>query len=108
MRRTAALILGLVLANSPALAGDSTAEAVIGGAIGGAAGAAIGSEMGGREGAILGGALGAALGTAVTTDDDRHHRSRDRVIVRERVVHDHEPHRGGHFCPPGQAKKGRC
>ena len=65
-------------------------------------------SAGGRDGAILGGAVGAATGTAITTKDQRedyydHDRRRD----------DYDDHRSyrksrGHFCPPGQAKKGNC
>ena len=85
-------------ANVPAMAiDDETVDAAIGGGLGGAAGAAIGNEVGGRDGAILGGALGGGAGAAVTTDDDgRDHR-----------FDDHRRNRGN-FCPPGQAKKGRC
>ena len=75
---------------------DDTLDAAIGGALGGGAGAAIGNEVGGRNGAILGGALGGAGGAAVATDCDDGHRD-DR----------HFDDRRG-FCPPGQAKKGRC
>lgn len=87
------------LAATPALAlDDDTVEAAIGGGLGGAAGAAIGNEVGGRDGAIIGGALGGAGGAAIATDDDRHH---------DRRNFDDRRHRGS-FCPPGQAKKGRC
>lgn len=93
-------------------ADSSTLDAAMGGGIGGAAGAAIGNEIGGREGAIIGGALGAAVGTAVNTDEQHHH-SRPHgepnyhdVRYYDRLEYDRPPvHR---FCPPGQAKKGRC
>ncbi|WP_231557830.1 hypothetical protein [Aeromonas taiwanensis] len=43
--------------------------------------------------------------------DDHHHHHRDRYY-RERDYRDHYDghHHGGYrsFCPPGQAKKGRC
>ena len=87
-----------------AQAGD-TLDAAIGGGLGGAAGAAIGNEVGGRQGAIIGGAVGAAAGTAITTDDERdsdHHR------YVEYPSHAGPRPSGGHFCPPGQAKKGAC
>nr|WP_324197262.1 glycine zipper domain-containing protein [Marinobacter sp. CA1] len=87
---------------------DDTVDAALGGGIGGAIGAAIGNEVGGRDGAILGGAVGAATGAAITTKDDNEYRhDRDR---RRRDYDDRRSHResGGHFCPPGQAKKGNC
>lgn len=81
---------------------NSTLDAAIGGAIGAAAGAAIGNEVGGRDGAIIGGAIGGAVGTSVNTNEHSgHHASKKRVYI--------EPSRQkGNFCPPGQAKKGRC
>lgn len=88
-------------------ADDSTVKAAIGGGVGGAVGAALGNEVGGRDGAVVGGALGGAVGAAVTTDDKSHDKH-DRAGRH----HDYEPHYGDHrasrFCPPGQAKKGRC
>jgi hypothetical protein len=104
--------LSATLFTAAANAGDSTLDAAIGGGLGGATGAAIGNEVGGRDGAILGGALGAAVGTAVTTDSD-HHRSEPHYVSPRRQYEYYEPapvpvHRGGGFCPPGQAKKGRC
>lgn len=39
-------------------------------------------------------------GRAVVVDPDHHHESRDRDDRREGGGRD--------FCPPGQAKKGRC
>ena len=86
---------------------SSTVDAAIGGAVGGAAGAAIGNEVGGREGAIAGSALGAAVGTAINTGGE----IRPRSTYSESHQQTREP-RHGHphyrFCPPGQAKKGRC
>ena len=96
-------LLALALA-APAYAGD-TLDAAIGGGLGGAAGAAVGNEIGGRQGAIIGGAVGAAAGTAITTDRDRHHDDRHRYVEYPEYNGGH--HRG-HFCPPGQAKKGNC
>ena len=81
-------------------ADELTKDAAVGGGVGGALGGAIGAELGGREGAIIGAGVGAATGAAVTTkdhEDDSH----DDVKV---VV----PANKGTFCPPGQAKKGRC
>ncbi len=103
-------LLALALA-APAYAGD-TLDAAIGGGLGGAAGAAIGNEVGGRKGAIVGGAVGGAVGTAITTDGDRHDHDRDHYDGR-RVRYDDDYYDGGHrhrghFCPPGQAKKGNC
>ena len=78
----------------------------LGGGIGGAAGAAIGNEIGGREGAIVGGALGGAVGAAYTTDESRQHKDQHRDTYYESTPRYQHP--GSHFCPPGQAKKGRC
>ena len=98
-------------------ADNSTIDAAIGGGLGGAAGAAIGNEIGGRDGAIIGGALGGAVGTAVTTDKEpkqkkRYYREREpERYYREReryYYEDHYRHSSSRFCPPGQAKKGRC
>lgn len=87
---------------------DDAADAALGGAIGGAIGAVIGIEVGGRDGAILGGAIGAATGTAITT---KYHKEYDRYHDHRR--HDYDDRRSyqkfrGHFCPPGQVKKGNC
>ncbi|MBL4782095.1 MAG: hypothetical protein JKX92_07615 [Porticoccaceae bacterium] len=88
-------------------AGDSTLDAAIGGGLGGAVGAAIGNEVGGREGAIVGGALGGGIGAAITRDDKS-----DVGAAGGKHGRDAEPlHKGqpsSRFCPPGQAKKGRC
>lgn len=97
-------LFALALA-APAHAGD-TLDAAIGGGLGGAAGAAVGNEIGGRSGAIIGGAVGAAAGTAITTNDDHDHDGRRRYV--EYPNHDGGRHHRGHFCPPGQAKKGNC
>ena len=101
------VILSLSVTPLGAMA-DDTADAAIGGGLGGAIGAAIGNEVGGRDGAILGGAVGAATGTAITTrDHEEYYRDRDR---RHHDYDDRRSYRksGGHFCPPGQAKKGNC
>jgi len=106
------VFLSAVLLAPVANAGDSTLDAAIGGGLGGATGAAVGNEVGGRDGAILGGALGAAVGTAITTDSDEHHHEPQYVEQPRR--HDYyEPapatvYPRSTFCPPGQAKKGRC
>lgn len=90
-------------------AGTSTA---IGGAVGGAAGAVIGEAVGGREGAIIGGAIGGGVGAAAGYENERDsRRARDRARYEEREYHyeeDRRRYRGSDFCPPGQAKKGRC
>ncbi|HCO42618.1 MAG TPA: hypothetical protein DCZ11_04205 [Gammaproteobacteria bacterium] len=83
---------------------SDTVDAAIGGGLGGAAGAAIGNEVGGRDGAIIGGAVGAAAGAAIATDRDRDHHGH-RYVEYPRYGGRY-PH--GHFCPPGQAKKGNC
>ena len=87
-------------------AGNSTLDAAVGGGIGGAAGAAIGNEFGGREGAIAGSALGAAVGTALNTDARPDRRSTDVRRSNYKTPSNGHPH--NRFCPPGQAKKGRC
>jgi outer membrane lipoprotein SlyB len=105
------VLLLTALTSSPAWAGD-TAEAPIAAGIGGAVGAAVGSEVGGRNGAIVGAGVGAAAGAAIAThddDDDREHRREVREAPADGYVvyvypDDHRPS----FCPPGQAKKGRC
>lgn len=106
------LILPVMLFTAMANADNSTVDAAIGGGLGGATGAAIGNEVSGRNGAILGGALGAALGTAITTDPDKRHRETRYVEQPRRYeYHEHDPetvYPRSTFCPPGQAKKGRC
>ncbi|HAJ92627.1 MAG TPA: hypothetical protein DCO71_08450 [Gammaproteobacteria bacterium] len=100
------LLLAFTLTVAQANAG-STLDAAIGGGIGGAAGAAIGNEIGGRDGAIVGGGLGGAIGAAVNTDDDSRHTNSYRKTKYERSQ-PRSGNPGSHFCPPGQAKKGRC
>jgi outer membrane lipoprotein SlyB len=100
------LVLVFTLMVVEANADSSTLDAAIGGGIGGAAGAAIGNEVGGRNGAIIGGALGGAVGVAVNTDDEPRHTSTHRETY-YRIAPQQEHHES-HFCPPGQAKKGRC
>jgi hypothetical protein len=86
-------------------ADDLVKDAAIGGAIGGALGGAVGAEVGGKDGAIVGAGVGAAAGAAIATndDDDGHDNHHADVPV---VVVPASPQ--GNFCPPGQAKKGRC
>jgi outer membrane lipoprotein SlyB len=86
--------LFLITATSLAHADNLTVDAAIGGGIGGALGGAAGAEIGGREGAIIGSAAGAAIGTTINTQ-----------VEAEPLPSYREPSR---FCPPGQAKKGRC
>lgn len=88
-------------------ADNSTLDAAIGAGVGAAAGAAIGNEMGGRDGAILGGALGGGVGAAVATDEETHNKSIDTKTNYSSRKYKYK-HNGSHFCPPGQAKKGRC
>ena len=95
----------LILFGAPAVHAGDKLDAAVGGAAGGAVGAVIGDELGDRNGAIIGAAAGAAIGAAIATDgnDDRHdghHEDHPTVVI----VDDHQ----GRFCPPGQAKKGRC
>ena len=100
------LLLVFTLMVVEANADSSTLDAAIGGGIGGAAGAAIGNEIGGRDGAIIGGALGGAVGVSVNTDEKPQYSSPHRKTY-YRIAPQHE-HLGSDFCPPGQAKKGRC
>jgi hypothetical protein len=111
------MALAFTLTSAQAIAGNSTWDAAIGGGIGGAAGAAIGNEIGGRDGAMIGGALGGAVGVAVNTDENAHNNSPRRSTYYGSDDYQHEHHRHNHyryehhhssFCPPGQAKKGRC
>ena len=107
MMKTLSVFAGLMLASSCTLADSSTLDAAIGGGLGGAAGAAIGNELGGREGAIVGGAIGGGVGAAVTTSNSsREAELRHRESETHRDYRDTQ--RSDHFCPPGQAKKGRC
>ena len=106
------VVLGAAFAG-PASAGDLTIDAAVGGAIGGAVGGVIGAELGGRDGAIAGAGLGAAAGVAINTSerDEREYRGErdDRAEYHHR--NDGGPPEHPHasrFCPPGQAKKGRC
>ena len=106
------LLLPVAMFTAMANADNSTLDAAIGGGLGGATGAAIGNEVGGRDGAIVGGALGAAVGTAITTDSDEHHHEAQYVEQPRRQEY-YEPapatvYPRSTFCPPGQAKKGRC
>jgi hypothetical protein len=101
-------IAGIVVAalGMPALAGDDTVKAAVGGGVGGAVGAAVGEELGDRKGAIIGGAIGGAVGAAIATEGDGKQRHADVPVT---VIVDQGPaHPQGRFCPPGQAKKGRC
>ena len=106
------VVVGTAFA-APASAGDLTVDAAVGGAIGGAVGGLIGAELGGRDGAIAGAGLGAAAGVAINTSegDGREYRG-ERDHQAEYYDYDDggppaHPH-GSRFCPPGQAKKGRC
>lgn len=106
------LLCALPLLASAAFA-DLTTDAAISGALGGAVGGALGAEVGGRQGAIVGAGVGAAAGTAIGTQkydggsSDRHYEGEHR----HRHHHDdddYDDRHEGHFCPPGQAKKGNC
>jgi outer membrane lipoprotein SlyB len=98
---TCMLIVGLVA--STASADDLVKDAAIGGAIGGAVGGAVGAEVGGKQGAVVGAGVGAAAGAAIATqnDGDGHHARTPEVVFVPAPQQ-------GRFCPPGQAKKGRC
>jgi outer membrane lipoprotein SlyB len=111
-RSIGTVLLTSVLATTPAWAGD-TAEAAIAAGIGGAVGAAVGSELGGRNGAIVGAGVGAAAGAVVATHDDDDDGHKHRREIREaptdgHVVYVYPDDHDSIFCPPGQAKKGRC
>lgn len=99
------LVAGIaLLLSGPVLADDLVLDSAVGGAVGGALGGAVGAVVGGRDGAIIGAGVGAATGTAVNTSGhvDDSHREYDRL------EDDSRHHHSGKFCPPGQAKKGRC
>jgi hypothetical protein len=100
------IVLSFTLISASAFADSSTLDAAIGGGIGGAAGAAIGNEIGGRDGAIVGGALGGAVGAAANTGG-KHQDSNSgkKASYRGSPGYGYPASR---FCPPGQAKKGRC
>lgn len=119
--RLGGTFLTFMLSASAALADDFSSRAAVGGGLGGALGAFVGSEVEGRSGAMVGGALGAAVGAAIATDGQHRHNDERRVVYEgypPRVEHhyyvDDYDYRGpyyghpGYFCPPGQAKKGRC
>jgi len=106
MKLSLILFAFVVFSATVANAAHSTLDSAIGGGIGGAAGAAIGNEVGGREGAIAGSALGAAVGTALNTDGEPKHGSSKRNRYYDESPSNGHPHQ--RFCPPGQAKKGRC
>lgn len=109
--KTHLLFLTAALMVTNASADDSTLDAAIGGGLGGAAGAAIGNEVGGRDGAIIGGAVGAAVGAAITTEDHSSQKQYEHTHQKHTNTQPHykyEKKQGPGFCPPGQAKKGRC
>jgi outer membrane lipoprotein SlyB len=97
--------LAIVCASQSVCAGDKV-EAAVGGAAGGAIGAVIGDELGDRNGAIVGAAAGAAIGTAIATSD--HDSGNDSGKEHSAVLVVSDDHPDERFCPPGQAKKGRC
>ncbi|TCK08142.1 glycine zipper domain-containing protein [Marinobacterium mangrovicola] len=116
------IIATAVMAFLPAMAmaDDLRVDSAVGGAIGGALGGVLGAEVGGREGAIAGSGIGAAVGTAVNTRDHDDGRRYDDRRYDDRKYRDRREYREVHhyyddgrrnrssFCPPGQAKKGRC
>ena len=103
--RIPTLLAALILPATAAVGGDLHRDAAIGAAIGGALGGVVGAEVGGREGAILGSGIGAAVGTGMTTREYDHRDYRQRERHRHEIRGHSQPSR---FCPPGQAKKGRC
>lgn len=106
--RIAAIVLLPVVAQS-GWCGDLTTDAAIGGAIGGAVGGAVGAQVGGREGAVVGAGIGGAAGAAIATQGDDDSRRDDRDGRYQDHYHDDRNHsHPSRFCPPGQAKKGRC
>lgn len=98
-------VVGCAL-SSASSADDVVKDAAIGGAIGGALGGAIGAEVGGKEGAIVGAGVGGAAGAAIATQDDGEHHDTAHRAEPDVVIVPATPQ--GRFCPPGQAKKGRC
>ncbi len=98
-----AVLFACVLAGS-GRADDLVKDAAIGGAIGGGLGGAVGAEVGGKQGAIIGAGVGAAAGAAIATKDDADNDHDAKPPAAVVVV----PADQGRFCPPGQAKKGRC
>lgn len=108
-------LLSTIVAIAIALPGAAMADhrlserAALGAALGAAMGAYVGAEVAGTDGAVIGGALGGAVGASVTTRNyvDSGHYS--TPVHQYRVVEYRHVHHGPrHFCPPGQAKKGRC
>lgn len=109
MRTLRHTLLGLMLGTSVTTHADGlTRDAAIGGAIGGALGGAVGAELGGREGAIIGAGVGAAAGSAINTQDHAHRPRHEVYHYGAPASPPGVPFQGGGFCPPGQAKKGRC
>jgi hypothetical protein len=114
MKRHLAIVISVTMTSlswSSAMADNQSLDAALGGALGGGLGALVGNEIGGRSGAIVGGGLGAAAGAAVTTREER--RDPPPRVYRDRGYwapdyYDGPPGSPGRFCPPGQAKKGRC
>lgn len=108
MSKSMKLVLLLLLCGMGSAHGDDlTLDAAIGGAVGGAIGGAVGAQLGGRDGAIAGAGLGAAAGAAINTvdhDGGGTHRERYNDDYNHGGKHAHNKR----FCPPGQAKKGRC
>ncbi len=111
-------LLSASLISAPVAAGSLTGNSALGGALGGAIGAFVGSELGGTTGATLGGAIGGATGAAIATQG---YQQKKVVVYDSRPVavapyyaegyegYPRYRYRGsGYFCPPGQAKKGRC
>lgn len=105
----AVLIIVGCMFNRPTWADDHddvVKDAAIGGGIGGVLGGVVGAEVAGKEGAIVGAGVGAAAGAAIATHDDKDDHNNHHADAPEVVVVPAHPH--GDFCPPGQAKKGRC
>jgi hypothetical protein len=99
----AAIVLSACLFVAPSWSDEMVTDAAIGGGIGGAVGGAVGAEVGGREGAIVGAGVGAAAGAAIATDEHAQPQRQPPANVAVVTVHPE-----ARFCPPGQAKKGRC
>ncbi|MBP4052161.1 hypothetical protein J9978_22080 [Chromobacterium violaceum] len=105
--KRAFIIISLSLAGLAATAQADTST-IVGGALGGAAGAAVGEAVGGRNGAIIGGAVGGGAGAAIGHDYGRKPEPREEERSYRKHRHHRHHHDRGNFCPPGQAKKGRC
>ena len=101
-----AIFVSVTSLNVNALDIDLVTDSAIGGVVGGAFGGAVGAIVGGRDGAIVGAGVGAAAGTAINTEKYKG----GSVYTNRSYSNDYGRYQAkrSRFCPPGQAKKGRC